>query len=192
MTLHRHLAASALPTARACALRTVAATAALAITALAGPWATALAEGAATAPLTEATVFDIVRALRHDSLRYSYQRTDPPDVRTNLCAGQSVQGAPTPAGTRLAVVPAPVVPAVPYAGGEAPRVDLNLQFGVGSDVLVPASLQLLQKVAQAMADPSTQRARFAVAGHADVSGNEPENLRLSCARAIAARNHLLV
>lgn len=155
--------------------------AALAAATLAG---TAAAQPAAEAPWTQATVFEIVRALRDDSQRYSYQRTDPPDARTNLCAGQQVREAPG-ADSRLAVV------AVPYAGGEAPKLDLNLQFDRGSDVLRPESRELLQTVARALADPALQRARFAVAGHADVSGNEPENLRLSCARAISARNFLL-
>lgn len=146
----------------------------------------------AQTPMNEATVGDILDALRDRADRaYSYKQTAPPDSKTNLCADQAVQGAANSAATatRLGVVEVPA--AVPYAGGEGPKLDLSIQFKSGSDALLPAGEKLLNTVRKALEEPVLADAKLAIAGHADVSGNEADNLKLSCARAIAVRQYLI-
>jgi outer membrane protein OmpA-like peptidoglycan-associated protein len=139
------------------------------------------------------SVAEMVRALIGRDPRYSFTPTAPPEPGTGLCAGQAVKGAP-----RLSVEPgpatkptAPVAEAVPYNPGAGASLQLSPQFELGSDRINAASNQLLQNMATALKDPALAGGRFAIAGHADVSGNEPMNQRLSCARAIAVRDFLL-
>jgi outer membrane protein OmpA-like peptidoglycan-associated protein len=145
----------------------------------------------AQVPLKEATVSDIIELLRENPARYNYKVTAPPDTATNLCADQAVQGAPNaaPTATRLGVVE--LAPPAVYAGGEAPKVDLAIQFQEGRDVIQPASDRLLNTLFKALQEPALANVRLAIAGHADVSGNERQNLMLSCARALAVRQYLI-
>ena len=144
----------------------------------------------AAAPASELSVAEIVRALMGREPRYSFTPTAPPAPGTGLCAGQAVVGAPR---FVLEAVPAAgsLVEAVPYNPGAGSSVQLDLQFAEGSDKINPVSHALLINVARALKEPATAPGRYAVAGHADVSGNEPMNQRLSCARAIAVRDFLM-
>jgi outer membrane protein OmpA-like peptidoglycan-associated protein len=143
------------------------------------------------APIREATVADFIDALRDRTDRaYNYKQTAPPDTKTNLCADQAVVGASNSAAaaSRLGVV---AVPAVPFAGGDGPKVDLAVQFAEGRDSILPAGEKLLNTLRKALEEPSLMGARIALAGHADTSGNELENLKLSCARALEVRRFLI-
>jgi outer membrane protein OmpA-like peptidoglycan-associated protein len=153
--------------------------------------ATLAQDNAPGAPLREATVGDFVELLRDRTDRaYNYKKTAPPDTKTNLCADQAVVGAgnSAAAASRLSVV---AVPAVPFAGGDGPKVDLAVQFAEGRDSILPAGEKLLNTLRKALEEPSLASARVALAGHADTSGNELENLKLSCARALAVRQFLI-
>lgn len=93
--------------------------------------------------------------------------------------------------------PAPAGPAtrqlavVPLGGDEQPSVDLALHFDFNSDRLAGADRQQLDELANAMNRPSLRAQRFTIAGHTDAVGPPELNLRLSCARGLAVRAHLL-
>jgi len=144
----------------------------------------------AAAPVAEISASEMVRALMGSLPRYNYTPTAKPQAGTGLCSGQNVAGAP-----RLAVEAPPpaneTVPAVPYPTSSAPSVQMDVQFGKGSDVVLPGSQRLLLTLATALKDPLLANARFAVAGHADATGDLKRNEELSCARAIAVRKFLI-
>ncbi|MCP5283221.1 MAG: OmpA family protein [Rhodoferax sp.] len=141
----------------------------------------------AEAPITDATVEDLVARLSvadAPSPFRAFRPTRAPGA-DKQCDGNVRQNADANAsvGTRNF--------GVEYAESTPARVDMALQFAVGSDELDVRSRQLLDAVAKALLDPRLADKRFAVAGHTDVSGPRDLNLRLSCARAIAARDHLV-
>lgn len=136
----------------------------------------------AEAPITGATVEELVARLSAadaPSPFKSFKPTRPPGADQQCDGNASV----TAAGTRNF--------GVEYAETTAATVDMALQFAVGSDALGAQSRTLLDAVAQALQDPRLADKRFAVAGHTDVSGQRDLNLRLSCARAISARDYLV-
>lgn len=112
----------------------------------------------------------------------AFKPTTPPST-DGACAGNDTAPAPG-GGTRSLGV-------VPYGGSTAPSINLAIQFATGSDAIVPASQQVLDRLAAVMKEPDMAQRRFAVAGHTDATGDDRINLQLSCARAIAVRQHLL-
>jgi outer membrane protein OmpA-like peptidoglycan-associated protein len=134
-------------------------------------------------PLAEASVDALVAALRGGPATKSFRRTQLPEAGSNLCgAAPAAQPAAGGLGRNLEVVP--------YAGDTTPGVNLSVQFTTGSDRLTPADRALLDKLAQALQSPALAQERFAVAGHTDTTGDARINLELSCARALAVRQHL--
>ncbi len=73
----------------------------------------------------------------------------------------------------------------------APQVNLILQYASGGYNLSDADKQKLNVLARALNSEALLRARFTVAGHSDATGNSVANEKLSCARALAARTHLI-
>lgn len=71
------------------------------------------------------------------------------------------------------------------------RVDLDVEFGLGSAELTPRAKDLLDELAAALRGPELAEARFVLAGHTDARGAEDLNLRLSQARARAVRRYLI-
>jgi outer membrane protein OmpA-like peptidoglycan-associated protein len=104
-----------------------------------------------------------------------------PDAETKLCAGpgntlpQSAAGGPT----RTLYVT------------NAPKVDLNVRFGLDSASLTPDAEQMLNALGQALKDPQLLQYQFVIAGHTDKRGNDEYNKRLSCERALAVREYLV-
>lgn len=80
---------------------------------------------------------------------------------------------------------------IALAPPDAPQVLLSLQFELASYRLTPADQGQLDVVARAMNRAELQDGRFTVSGHTDASGDAATNDRLSCARALAARAHLI-
>jgi len=79
---------------------------------------------------------------------------------------------------------------VPYTS-ESTSVNLAIHFELGSAALTSGDRALLDRLAQAMGSSQLREARFAVAGHTDISGGDRINLPLSCARALSARHYLM-
>lgn len=80
---------------------------------------------------------------------------------------------------------------VPYIGNAIATVNLAVNFGNDSDQLSAKDKILLKELAQALNSTVLRKAEFAVVGHTSSTGPYLRNLELSCARAIAVRNHLI-
>ena len=154
-------------------------------------WLAAVLAGAAgqgfTAELTEA---DLIRQLRAPpktaaeadadaATSKSLGRVRMPD-RNGACSGTEDGGA---SGKNLMVIPlAPV---------GAPQADLQLQFEYAAYTLTAGDRRQLDVLARALASPELRDGRFTVSGHTDASGDAAINQKLSCARALSARGHLM-
>lgn len=102
-----------------------------------------------------------------------------------LCAGQTApSGEPVSATHRNLVV-------VPYVQGDAPSLDMPIQFELSSDRITPQSAKLLAKLAGILGESDKLNTTFAVAGHTDASGADDLNRKLSCARALAVKAFLI-
>lgn len=134
-------------------------------------------------PVADASVNELISALSDDSGASSkaFRPTAKPDAN-NRCAGQA-SGGGGGSGTKNLEVE--------YADDSAPQVNLALRFDYSSDALAASDKRLLDKLATALNHDKLRGARFAVAGHTDLSGDQNTNLRLSCARALAAKGYLL-
>ena len=132
-------------------------------------------------PVADASVNELISALSDDGGASSkaFRPTAKPDAN-NRCAGQASGGG---SGTKNLEVE--------YADDSAPQVNLALRFEYSSDALAASDKRLLDKLASALNHEKLRGARFAVAGHTDLSGDQNTNLRLSCARALAAKGYLL-
>jgi outer membrane protein OmpA-like peptidoglycan-associated protein len=80
---------------------------------------------------------------------------------------------------------------VPYVGNAIATVNLAVNFGNDSDKLSVKDKTLLKELAQALNSTELRQAEFAIVGHTNSTGPYLRNLELSCARAIAVRNHLI-
>ena len=80
---------------------------------------------------------------------------------------------------------------VPYVGNAIATVNLAVNFGNDSDKLSIKDKTLLKELAQALNSTELRLAEFAIVGHTNSTGPYLRNLELSCARAIAVRNHLI-
>lgn len=133
--------------------------------------------------LTDPSVDQLIGALQINEsapTAKAFRRTLPPDSNNRCPEGQSaVEGA-----SKNIVI-------VAYNFQPSARVDLPLQFGNDSDALDASDVRKLDKVAQAMASPQLQGARFALAGHTSSTGTQARNLELSCARSLAVRRFLV-
>ena len=159
----------------------------------------ATAAAASDEPVSRASVEDFVELFSQRLPDRSFTRTQLPDARTNLCAGQGGAavagagaggpgGAPGPGSAGGARTRSLEV--VPYAGDATPGVHLDVRFATGSDRLGRDDIALLDNLDAALADPRLQDTRFSIAGHTDAVGPGQLNLELSCARALAVARHL--
>ncbi len=73
----------------------------------------------------------------------------------------------------------------------APTVSLIVEFDFGKASLRPEGAAQLDALATAIASPGLARTQFMVAGHTDAVGAPDANDRLSCARALAAKQYLV-
>ncbi|QIL73086.1 OmpA family protein [Diaphorobacter sp. HDW4B] len=120
----------------------------------------------------------------------AFRRTAAPDAATHACP--EAGGSDTAASAGSTSRNLSVVYAGDVGGAPPPSVNLSIQFATGSDRILPTSNVLLANLATALKAPSMANARVAVAGHTDATGSRATNLQLSCARAIAVRNHLIL
>lgn len=104
-----------------------------------------------------------------------------------LCAGQQ---ATVGTGTSASSTHRNLV-VVPYTAGDAPSLNMPIQFELGSDRITPSSAKLLNTLAAILNEADKRDTTFAVAGHTDPSGADEINRRLSCARALAVKAHLV-
>lgn len=134
-------------------------------------------------PVADASVNELISALSDEggATSKAFRPTAKPDAN-NRCAGQSAGGGGGSGTKNLEVE---------YADDSAPQVNLALRFEYSSDALAASDKRLLDKLASALNHEKLRSARFAVAGHTDLSGDQNTNLRLSCARALAAKGYLL-
>jgi outer membrane protein OmpA-like peptidoglycan-associated protein len=149
---------------------------------LAGVAPVAIAQGVpAAAPMTHATVDALVARLSAEDAASPFKSFRPtrPPAFDQQCAGNAAESADTKNF------------AIEYADDTTAQVDLAVRFAVNSDALDAQGRVLLDVAVRALMDPRLSARRFAVAGHTDVSGPRDLNLRLSCARAIAARDYLI-
>ena len=113
------------------------------------------------------------------TLSKSLNRVRAPDTK-----GACTPDEHGPASFRTLVV-------VPMAAAGAPEVLLRLQFEYASYRLTLADQQQLETLARALKSAELLSGRFTIAGHTDASGDALVNEKLSCARALSARSHLI-
>lgn len=77
------------------------------------------------------------------------------------------------------------------AASERRKLDLRIQFALGSAELDTSSLRQLDALAKALKSPELHNARIAIHGHTDASGSAELNLALSRARAQSVRDYLV-
>ena len=73
---------------------------------------------------------------------------------------------------------------------EAPAIELDVQFEIGSSILLPEGRRQLDQLAAAITDTRLAGSKFVVAGHTDGRGTAALNDELSCKRALAVRDYL--
>jgi outer membrane protein OmpA-like peptidoglycan-associated protein len=132
---------------------------------------------AQTAPLQDASVAELIAGLSEPAAgtSKSFRPTNPPGP-DNTCAARS--------GSSKNLE-------VEYAAEGTPQVMLGIQFEFDSDALSAKDRRFLDKLAQALNSRDLRGVRFSVAGHTDRSGDDLQNLRLSCARSLSAREYLI-
>lgn len=94
--------------------------------------------------------------------------------------------APGVATQRNLVITGPI----PIEPGSAPHADLDLKFKFDSDKLSKQDMRQLDALAAALNSGEVGGAHYLVIGHTDARGDPGYNLRLSCARALAALRYL--
>lgn len=87
-----------------------------------------------------------------------------------------------------AASPRAATPAV--ANGEAPSVNLNVQFRTNSAELTPAAMQTLDQLGRALSSQALSTYRFRIEGHTDTVGSPEANKALSERRAQAVVEYL--
>lgn len=102
-----------------------------------------------------------------------------PDT-TGACLADNIVGASTKELVVIALAPA-----------GAPQVSLPLQFATGRYKLSASDIRQLDILARAMVSSQLSGARFTISGHTDATGDPMTNEKLSCARALSARTHLV-
>ncbi len=87
--------------------------------------------------------------------------------------------------------PAPAPAPTEAATGEAPSVNLNVQFANGSAQLTPAAVRTLNALGRALASEALANSRFRIEGHTDTMGNPDANKALSDRRAATVVDYLV-
>lgn len=75
----------------------------------------------------------------------------------------------------------------PYQG---PRIPMSIHFDTGSSTILPATVPILERVAQALKDPSLNSVSIMIEGHADSRGTSELNRKLSQERADSVAGYL--
>ena len=106
-------------------------------------------------------------------------------------AGGAAPASPA-AAHHVAARPARPAPAQAEAAtGEAPSVNLNVQFANGSAQLTPAAVRTLNALGRALASDALANSRFRIEGHTDTMGNPDANKALSDRRAATVVDYLV-
>lgn len=121
---------------------------------------------------------------------FALSRPTPPAETTNTKAGQARTNQ---AQTRRRTVtrPAQGQAAATPAAAQQRRVDLRLNFGLGSAALSESAQAQMRIFAEALRRPQLANARVRIEGHTDSSGGRAANLALSQRRAQAVADFLV-
>lgn len=120
---------------------------------------------------------------------FALSRPTPPAETTNTKAGQSRTNQ---AQTRRRTVTRPAQgQATTAAAAQQRRVDLRLNFGLGSAALSESAQAQMRIFAEALRRPQLANARVRIEGHTDSSGGRAANLALSQRRAQAVADFLV-
>jgi len=114
--------------------------------------------------------------LKHKAFSANYK----PDAVTGRCQGDEQAGGT--ARRDLAVVP--------RVGSVEVAVNVPFQFGHDKHELTDRDRQQADELAKALNSSQLADRSFSITGHTDATGPAEHNRRLSCARAIAVREHL--
>jgi len=135
-----------------------------------------------------------------ESIIQSLKPTGGATTRGIRPVGPDVGAAPaSPSATGGATAARPMRPhgtataapaSAPPAGGEAPSVNLTVQFRTGSAELTPAAEHTLDELGKALSSSSLAGYRFRIEGHTDTVGNPVQNKTLSQRRAEAVVEYL--
>lgn len=100
---------------------------------------------------------------------------------------------PAPKTRNLSIEEAPAGEEARPASAPAgpPSINLAIQFDLNSDRVQPASVALLNSLAEALQSPQLLQARFLVEGHTDGTGQPAYNKRLSAQRAAQVKRVLV-
>lgn len=121
---------------------------------------------------------------------FALSRPTPPAETTNTKAGQA-RTTQTPTRRRIVTRPAQGQATATAASTQQHRVDLRLNFGVGSAALSEAAQAQMRVFAEALRRPQLANARVRIEGHTDSSGGRATNLALSQRRAQAVADFLI-
>ncbi len=92
------------------------------------------------------------------------------------------------AAKRAAIRRAPAT--IPAAAGEAPSVNLNVQFRTNSAELTPAATRTLDQLGRALSSEALSTYHFRIEGHTDTVGSPEANKALSERRAQSVVEYL--
>lgn len=73
----------------------------------------------------------------------------------------------------------------------SPATNLNVTFDFGNANLLPEGKRQLDELAKALKSTALAQEKFTIAGHTDAQGTAEFNGKLSCARALTARDYLI-
>lgn len=122
---------------------------------------------------------DIVARLNSaPTMGFKSMMAKAPDPETRLC------------DSRLKLPPAIQAPFRNLYVEAAPSADLSVMFEFGKAKLLDEGKRQLDELAKALKDASLRTEKLAIAGHTDGAGTTEFNDKLSCARALAARDYV--
>ena len=81
--------------------------------------------------------------------------------------------------------------AQPATADARPQMDLQVHFAFDSAELTPQARALLDRLGQALTNPTLALYRFRLVGHTDAKGTEAYNVALSQRRADAVKQYLM-
>lgn len=113
------------------------------------------------------------------------------DAADPEAAASGAEGKPRTRGFRPAIRPVAAVAGTAAAAAQPSRASILVTFVTDSAALTPRAKSALDVLAGAMKSEKLASVKFTIEGHADPTGTEERNMKLSLARAESVRAYLM-